>query len=429
MTLRLRIRHALGEREVQIVQEDGEHPHIFGRGREADVVVTGVGVLRRHLAVFFDAASDRWLVQDGNTRGRTRVNGIALPDSTQPCPLLEGFVVTLGDSDDTCVVTVLGIDPPAIKVVPEVEATPANATPRTRRQRKTNAAVPAVLTAAIVLAFLLGLVVGSQQTSQEPLASDSVTTAGFERRQPSLPATRGAATTLPSTPPEERRRPLLPTLQGEAASIDLTPNADLRTRGEVLEETADPAGVRGFVAGLSPEDPLRASAAWADVIRAESQEDVALQLQTYLDYTSLPQSRTGDLRFEVASRLERTLDRLWWQRIADLLEEEFAVIDDALAAELELRGLAGPDTAERAQSLRERLADGQKRLAMIDAELAEDMKYDAGEVPRLGQRDQLSRLRGRRDDDAYAAWRSTVLAVAQQGRLPWDVRPTTRPAS
>ncbi|MEM7806561.1 MAG: FHA domain-containing protein [Planctomycetota bacterium] len=429
MTLRLRLRHALAETELQFTQELGETPQIFGRGQNADVVVAGRGIAPKHLAIFFDAHSRKWLVQDGNTRGRTRVNGVPLVDSTQPCPLVEDFVVTLGDDDSVASITVLGIDvvdDTPVDTASDVEFKPVSSFTSRRKRKRSPVMLPMAFAGSIGGAFVLGLL-GGQQIAENP--STLTVSGGFAedqlsdidaRRPPPPPSTRPRATT--------QDEPLLPRLDGAVADIDLTPDPTLQSRGELLEGEADAAGVRGFIAGIAPDDPLRASSAWIDVIAAERVGEPIAMLQSYRAFTRLPETRTGDLRYEVLRRLEDAVDALWWERIASLLEEEFAIIESSLDAELRLRGLEGEPDAEVAADLREHLLYAQRRLALVDAELADTMRYTSGEVPNLINTDQLRRLRAIRDKEAYASWRSTLLSHVQNGRLPWDERPTSRPA-
>ena len=447
MPIRLHVRHALGEEAVVREERDGATPLLFGRSREADVVVPSMGVAGRHCAIFFDASSGKWLVQDGNTRGRTAVNGVALAGSRHPCPLLAGFVVTLGDGQTPASIRVESIaatpasptsppvsedpvDRPEIAVVDEDddadEAEPAfhdevefglPALDAARRPRRvaTGPSVTSIVGAMLALGLIVVLIVfvARERTPSRPPA--------VAQRSPA-PAVEPEVSETPSILPETR-----PTID-----LEVVPDPSIETTAERDDRLADPAGERGVVAGLSPLDPLRASSAWAEVISAEGASDAAVVIDAYLDFLDLPPQRTGVLRGEVEARLERQVDALWWRRIEDLLDEEFAVVDRALAAELRLRNLPRDAAPGEAGALRERLTADADRLENINAELTDEMQHLSGERPNLADADQLRRLRDRRDPAVYERWRAGLLDVVRyQGRLPWDeeTAATTRPAS
>ncbi len=456
MSLRLHVRHPLGSSVVVRSDADGKVPLVLGRGRDVDIAIAGTGVFLRHCAVFLDAARGRWLIQDGNTRGKTSVNGVPLSGSSQPCPLLDGFVVTLGEGASAATLTVeqasvdaaeekvpapsppelvdVALEDEGVEPAEVVRPTRAEdfdgmfapepdtyedatndrvdfgvvASPSRRRDTSGGGAMLGVLVVITLVTATIALLAAVRlQQAQDELARLRNRTA--EKR--AAPDTEQLPTEPTTTAqPQEDTPP--------AINISLLPDETLQTENERLSALVDPAGEAGFVAGLPPTDPLRASAAWASVVTPRKPAE---QLAAYLAFQQLPASQQGALGDEVASREAALLDRLWWQQVQSLLAEETAVIDRTLQTEFALRALSSDSDPQAAEALREQLKFDRQRLERIAAELEDRMQYHAGEVPNLTDAQQLDRLRGTRDEVAYEQWRLQVLRVVlAQGRLPWD---------
>jgi hypothetical protein len=122
MGLQVKVRHALGERVLELPSRGAEGPLVVGRTAEADLQVPSVHVGMRHLLLF--VRDGRWFVQDAPGGTGTSVNGTLLKG---PQPLRGGDVLTLGTEPDP---PSLEIDPASIPTelpAPAVEALPPTA--------------------------------------------------------------------------------------------------------------------------------------------------------------------------------------------------------------------------------------------------------------------------------------------------------------
>src|SRR5580765_2321888 len=107
MPLQIRVRHALGERLMELPDRTVEGPVVVGRSSSCDVQIPSVNVAPRHCALF--RHEGRWVIQDlGGTTG-TFIKGMPV---TGPTPLHVGDVITVG-SEAT---------PPTIEVDPAAAA-------------------------------------------------------------------------------------------------------------------------------------------------------------------------------------------------------------------------------------------------------------------------------------------------------------------
>ena len=91
MGLQVRVRHALGERLVDLEDRSADNPLLIGRSKDADVKIPSVAVASRHGAMFLH--DGRWVVQD-LSKGATYLNGNPMQG---PTPLSVGDLLTLGN--------------------------------------------------------------------------------------------------------------------------------------------------------------------------------------------------------------------------------------------------------------------------------------------------------------------------------------------
>lgn len=92
MALQVRLRHALGERVLELAPRTVDDPIVLGRAADADVQVPSVNVGARHAVVFIHEG--RWVVQDTSASHPTFVNGQLL---NGPYVLHSGDVIVLGN--------------------------------------------------------------------------------------------------------------------------------------------------------------------------------------------------------------------------------------------------------------------------------------------------------------------------------------------
>src|SRR5690349_5877198 len=91
MGLQVRVRHALGERLMELPDRTVEQPILVGRAGGCEVQVPSVSVAPKHCALF--RHDGHWVVQDvGGTTG-TYVNGHPVSD---PAVLQIGDVISIG---------------------------------------------------------------------------------------------------------------------------------------------------------------------------------------------------------------------------------------------------------------------------------------------------------------------------------------------
>lgn len=91
MGLQVRVRHALGERLVDLADRPVDRPLIVGRAREADLKIPSVTVASEHCALFVH--NRQWVLQDTSGGGATFVNGVAAEGPTLLCV---GDMIVLG---------------------------------------------------------------------------------------------------------------------------------------------------------------------------------------------------------------------------------------------------------------------------------------------------------------------------------------------
>ena len=101
MGLQVRVRHALGERVLDLPERGVDRPVVIGRAADADVQVPSVHVGQRHLVLFVHEG--RWVAQDAPGGTGTMVNGAAMKGAR---PLNGGDVLALGTEADAPTVEV-----------------------------------------------------------------------------------------------------------------------------------------------------------------------------------------------------------------------------------------------------------------------------------------------------------------------------------
>lgn len=91
MGLEIRLRHALGERRLELPPRPAEAPVVVGRASDADVQVPSVNVAPRHAVLFVHEG--RWVLQDAGSESGTFVNRQKIEG---PTFLQVGDVIALG---------------------------------------------------------------------------------------------------------------------------------------------------------------------------------------------------------------------------------------------------------------------------------------------------------------------------------------------
>jgi pSer/pThr/pTyr-binding forkhead associated (FHA) protein len=121
MGLQVRLRHALGERLLEIPPKPVDAPVVVGRAADADVQVPSVNVGSRHAVLFVH--DGQWAVQDVSSTHPTYVNGEPLRG---PRALNSGDVVVLGTDANA---PLIEIDPDGVMLSQAQQAQPSATAP------------------------------------------------------------------------------------------------------------------------------------------------------------------------------------------------------------------------------------------------------------------------------------------------------------
>src|SRR5687768_10506870 len=79
MGLQVRLRHALGERVLELPERAVDDPVVIGRARDADVQIPSINVGLRHLVLFVHDGN--WVAQSGPDSMGTSLNGDSMPST------------------------------------------------------------------------------------------------------------------------------------------------------------------------------------------------------------------------------------------------------------------------------------------------------------------------------------------------------------
>lgn len=121
---------------------------------------------------------------------------------------------------------------------------------------------------------------------------------------------------------------------------------------------------------------------------------------------------------EIDGFVEKKMDRIWWQRVGQLMTRTQKFDADMAKAKLDLLDVTNPDEKKK-------LIDGYKKMEAekpaMTKTLREVMKYDSSEIPDLTNDAALTSLAGKRDKTAYENWKkATIVQIkANKGKLPW----------
>lgn len=105
MGLQIRLRHALGERVVEVRPRSIDLPLVIGRSKESDLQIPSVTVAARHCVLFVH--DGQWVAQD--LAGATSLNDVAL---SGPAALHVGDVLTIGAGNSPATIE---IDPAGVE--------------------------------------------------------------------------------------------------------------------------------------------------------------------------------------------------------------------------------------------------------------------------------------------------------------------------
>lgn len=419
MGLVIRLKHALGEQWFDLPSRPAETPVVIGRAADADISVPAVDISPRHTAMFMH--EDRWVVQDlGNPPG-TFLNGQPLDTPTFVQP---GDVITLGNSATSPRVE---IDPQSAKwakegrVVarPPTPVPPASPEPMPAEPWPLPAEQPGAIyvrrktpptPAAVVIVTLLGAaVLGSgayliYQRLREPGGSRVVIA------PPALPVV---------TPPPEHRAAAStqPHIQNNIFQFGgLEPatrpsNSATGAASPPATAATAPAVVKAATRPIDPAD-------WEKVKTAFENEDPSAAIVRFHQFA---RDYPGQNETELSTYTADMLDRIWWDRIDQLLDQKKAARKAFDGVKEELGEPTLRDT--RKEVLKSQQQKYTKELEAIASEL-DGMNYISEQPPPLYDEQEMIRLRDARRDDYFGKWKERVLQSIDRngGKLPWPPR-------
>jgi hypothetical protein len=174
--------------------------------------------------------------------------------------------------------------------------------------------------------------------------------------------------------------------------------------------------VRARLNAAAPEDPRKQTDEWKAVVEANSgSERPGKALWTIVDYRRL---HPGQFEEELKQYEEAAFDRLWWERIKELME-----LRESLAMEIDKKNIEIAQETEvgfkeRLVKERERLEERRKGVGEV---LVAEMGYQGREVPNLFDSGQIAKLRAQRIAETYEGWKRRVTSSLQRTRnLPWE---------
>jgi TolA-binding protein len=163
-------------------------------------------------------------------------------------------------------------------------------------------------------------------------------------------------------------------------------------------------------------DPRRQDAEWQAVEQARYEEPVIgiVKFNDYLD--RFPDS---PFKADVARYTDEAVDRIWWNRIAELFAQRDAARKEIADRRVQLKQSQDP---EFKKGLEEEIARFEQQVKDVDGIVRGEMKYAGQTPPNLYDSNELKILRANRDAKNYATWKDAVLSSVKRSRgerLPW----------
>jgi len=121
---------------------------------------------------------------------------------------------------------------------------------------------------------------------------------------------------------------------------------------------------------------------------------------------------------EIDASIDRKMDRLWWERIDQLVRRMERLNVEMPKIRLELADVNDPAVKKKMiESFKKMEAD----LAQANKTLREQMGYAEAGPPNLGSEAELAALAQKRDKGKFEGWKKATLfhIKSNQGRLPW----------
>jgi len=400
MALQVLLRHALGEKTLELPPRSAGDPVLIGRGSEADVRIPSVRAAARHCVLFVQEG--KWLVE--GISGTTTLNGQPL---TRPTPLGIGDVIGIGGDASGPTIRIDRIDaaerPSALASVGSRAAMPsdddtiawmpavASACFNLPRQKKTSAGT-AIFAMLFVAAVAWGTTFLIRRHLNQPPAAPLEVAAPLAHPS-TRPATRPARH---SQTPDRGQRP------GNNASQPVGPAPDDQSN----------AVSSGPVTPRPGTDP-----AWDDLELAHRR--VKRQGMAILQFDEYRQLHPGSFTQQLDQYTEDAVNWLYWQYVSHLWDKR-----DRLSAQIKLHELdlkAQPPGAFHDKLAKEK-ADLEEQRADVDNELTNDLGYTKPFPPDLQSPKKLEALAKVRDPAKYAILKNRMLRYVRDhhGSVWWE---------
>jgi hypothetical protein len=476
MGLQVRLRHALGERLMDLADRPPERPLVVGRAREADLKIPSVSVATEHCALFVHEGA--WVVQD-TSGGSTWVNGEPI---ATPTPLYVGDVISLGNDASPATIEV---DPAGVAQGRTGEAALSNAAAPVR-------SMPATPRAAV------GQAPARQQGGyyQAPAMSAPPAQAGgyaaegsgeqgdfVDWNQPAG-ASAGASNAAPSYRRRKKQQSSAPLFLGVLAGVVIIggpawfaytklnpppppPPAkvvveepvhrsnnvfdDMNPSASVPKARHAPASSGGTPTPVPPKpkpesdgadapkesapDPDASSSAppasakpstastdghadekaWQEVESAHYLPDQAQAIMKFDDYR---RQHPNDAEKELTAYTDFALNQLWWQRVAQLVKKRDTLMKAAATHARDLRDEPNPAFKKTLAAEKQEI---DTQLAKTVDFLNNEMAYTGDEVPDITDAAMIEKLSATRDADKYGAWKTRTARFirSHHGATPW----------
>lgn len=482
MGLQVRLRHALGERVLDLPERDVAQPWVFGRGNEADVKVPSVGVAPRHAALFVHEG--RWVLQ--GCEGLVTLNGEPIE---MAAALRPGDVVGLGCEDYPPTLEISpgvaegargssapgGMAQPALRPRPAPAPAPAPAPtrpapvarppqprevagtavpnlaaddpdtiewdPQTPPPSTTEFYVPkgrqtpvGLIVAATIVgaAALVGVAIVAYQKAHHPaVAVVQPPDSGVRpkaKAEPQKPAMfdidgdQAAARQERSATPTDGAVDPKPAV---TAGNDTPPTANSSDVPASASDTKPPAAAESEAAPAPPPPSVASTEDPPDPDDPEWHEieqahfNVRHQGVAIVKYDEYRRAHPGKFAPWLDQYTDEAVNWLYWQRVAQLWKQRDDLTAEVKQKEIDLRNQ--PTGAFHDQLVKDK-ADLDGRVADATKKLTEEMAYTADTPPDLEKPSELRKLSAKRDAQKFAAFKKRVLKYVRDhhGSVWWE---------
>ena len=447
MALQVRLRHALGERVLELPDRGEADPLVIGRARDADVQVPSIRVLPQHCVLF--VREGQWVIQ--GTAGVTKLNGRPV---SGPTGLNIGDRIEIGDeaSPPSLDVDPVGVSQgrkgpakagnPAVSLLSTPTVIPARGgavpmpTSRPAVPPPLRYPPPPVQGAPSSEPYTGG---DPDQIDWSPQAGPHSSAASYSIRKSSKSSgasvgfaivfavvVLGGAAVLtyrhihqPITP---FRVP--PVITQPAIVDDDTP----RLHGKLFDGRGEEAGTRlnalsNGTTATEPSDapeparPPQADTTWDDLVARHY--EVTRQAPAIVAFDEYRRLHPGKFDRELDRYTDDAINWIWWQRIAQLCKERDRLIEEIRKKKQDIRSQPAGSFHER---LLKEQADLEAQLGKVRQILAVEMGYTNESPPDVKNPAQLNELARSRDAIKFDQFKTRILRYVRNhhGELPWE---------